>query len=216
MTSDSPFAPPRATEQPFAPPLDLQPVEVRFELDEQEFLRIARRKLVRNNAVLYGALGLGLGLWAFGFSGRRDFLAQLGSYALVVVLIASLSFAANWLGPRKRFRSLRPEQRQQWMRFGPEHFESADGESSSKLAWKRIVRFEALPDALLIYISPYAYHLLPRRAFASEAEFHMARGWLEAKVVPQAAAKSPFRRTLILWVLLVIMFVVLYQLFSKS
>jgi hypothetical protein len=215
MTPDSPFAPPSAAEQPFAPPSDLRPVEVRFDLEEQEFLGIARRKLFRNSAVLYVGLALGFGLWTFGYSGRRDFLAQLGVYALVVVVIGSLSFFSNWLGPRSRFRSLRAEQRQQWMRFGPEHFESADGESSSKLSWKRIVRFEALPDALLVYISPYAYHVVPRRAFSSEAEFHMARAWLEAKVV-LSPKRSTLWRTLILWIALVLMFLVLYQVFSKS
>jgi hypothetical protein len=216
MTSDSPFAPPSAAERPFAPPPELQPVEVRFELEEQEFLAIARRKMFKNGAVLYVGLAVGLGLFAFGYSGSKNFLAQVAGYAVVALAIGSLSFFTNWLAPRKRFRTLRPEQRQQWMRFGPEHFESADEESSSKLSWKRIVRFEALPDALLVYISPYAYHLVPRRAFPSEADFHMARAWLEAKVVAQPQKASGGRRTLILWVLLILMFLALYQLLGSG
>jgi hypothetical protein len=207
-----------ADQNPFAPPSDeltaspiegeLRPIEIRFEIREEEVVRYQRRWLARSPilfvplalVVIYAAITLSRG------SSGAD-LSFVPSLVAAVVILGWLFLAA----PRKRFRKLRPEQRNLVVRLGPAQIEIANAESSTKLAWALIPRFEALPDAVLVYLSAGSFHILPRRAFADEAEFQSARAWLTLKVKPASRLRSGAWKAILLWAVVILMFIGIYQ-----
>jgi hypothetical protein len=84
--------------------------------------------------------------------------------------------------------------------------------STSSVAWRAFARWREGKSAFLLYPSPAVFWIVPKRAFAS-GDVERVRALLAARVPPQRRLITPFR-VFAIWLALIVMFIVLYQLLT--
>jgi len=86
---------------------------------------------------------------------------------------------------------------------------------SSRSEWSLYRHFTEVPSAFLIYTNALVFHVVPKRAFA-EADVPRLRALLAARLTPPPPPRPGWRRIVALWALLVVSFVVIWQLIGKD
>ena len=122
-----------------------------------------------------------------------DFLIGIVPFAAVLLVLIAL-------GQRGATRQLETTWEAQPFLHRPQTVEAAeDGIALSEplsrrsYDWSYFAGFKETANLLLLYHSPYAFHIVPKRAFASEADYDVFRGYLLSKVkhgyfLPQSSA----------------------------
>jgi len=80
--------------------------------------------------------------------------------------------------------------------------------------WGTLHAFAETPAAFLLYVSPHIFHLVPKRAFP-EADQARLSAELRARVKPLAKSPSGLKKTLVLWIVLIVAYLVIWQLLGK-
>ena len=101
-------------------------------------------------------------------------------------------------------------------RFDDYGFASESSMRQHRLAWAVLVRVPETAQAFLVYTTPGTVLIVPKRAFA-DAEVARLRRWLPERITPTPLQKAGLfgarstQRTLLLWVLLVVAFLAIWQ-----
>lgn len=86
---------------------------------------------------------------------------------------------------------------------------------SARLEWSMFRHFTEVPSAFLLYTNAIVYHVIPKRAFAAE-DVPRLRALLSARLTPPPAPPVGWKRIIGLWVVLITLFVVIWQLIGKD
>ena len=76
--------------------------------------------------------------------------------------------------------------------------------------WGTLHAFGETPAAFLLYVSPHIFHLVPKRAFP-EADQARLSTELRARVKPLGKGPSGLKKALVLWILLIIAYLAIWQ-----
>lgn len=87
------------------------------------------------------------------------------------------------------------------------------GESRSE--WSLYRHFTEVPSAFLLYTNALVFHIVPKRAFDA-GDLPRLRALLAARLTPPPPRRVGWKRIVGLWSLLVILFVVIWQLVGKD
>jgi hypothetical protein len=123
------------------------------------------------------------------------FDVMLGVVPLVVLFLVFV-----WIGTRGARRQLEQTWEFQPHLARPETVEATDDGitfmeplSRRSYDWSYFAGFKETTNLLLLYLSPYAFHVIPKRSFATQADFDVFRGHLLSRVkqgyfLPQTSA----------------------------
>lgn len=173
-------------------------MNVSTNLTRRDLLVVSFRMLFRVRANLYFMLVLGCGFFGYmwideGFASTGDVLiaafassvgAVCGLLAGFVVSTVCLLLTADTKGGVLGMHDFS---------ISPAGLEETTAMSTSRLAWAGIRNVMKVGGYLLIVINGHAVHVIPRRAFASQAQFdaffeQTAAWWREAGKLRPAAA----------------------------
>jgi hypothetical protein len=167
------------------------------------------RALARNPAILVLLLASAV------IAARAVMVRELG-VILVVPAFTLFLLVSLWRGQRKSVMGLREEQKTVTMELTEARFIVADGESRLERSWKALTHFAEVPSAFHVHQAGGQFNVLPKKVL-SEAQIDLARRWLTRHLAPTPPrGPSRFGRTLILWVVLLIVFYAIYVVSSKS
>jgi hypothetical protein len=76
--------------------------------------------------------------------------------------------------------------------------------------WGTLHGFAETPAAFLLYVSPHIFHLVPKRAFP-EADQARLSAELRARVKPLGKGPSGLKKALVLWVVLIVAYLAIWQ-----
>lgn len=179
-------------------------IEFSYQLTQADVATAHRRFVVRRQpAVLLPAAMFAF----FALSGGP------GSFALIVSALA-VGFAAwilVWL-PVQRFRALKPGQLSQRGRMTESRLELSNELARHSIEWSLFKGFAARKDALDIFTNANAILIIPRRAFASGAEFDAAVQLASQKIRPP----RQLWRTAVLVVVLVLLFFTFFSILNRQ
>ena len=155
-------------------------------------------------------------------------LACLGSGALywehppVAVSMGVLGIAlllAGRLGlrhaVRRQLRSMAEDTRDIEYQFSEDLLEIRTAISQSQHRYEALVKYAVGKHSLLVYVTPYVAQIIPKRAFREE-ELAQVERWLRARVKPVPKRVNPYLRFLVLWALLIVASLTLWQLMSPG
>ena len=112
---------------------------------------------------------------------------------------------------------MRDAARTQSIQLDEREIQITSAESSGRVQWDAIVRVALSSDAILVFGSNATLHILPRRAFASDAQFAGTGQWLTARVKAPKSSRwwKPLLLLLILWLALVLLLGGIWTVFNR-
>ena len=174
----------------------------------------SRQPLV--SAAFFGVLAVGVPV--YGLSTEGDAAAALGHLVIGVVFacLAGWVLHARQTRGRRAWAALEEWQRQLRFELTDSGFRVRTERSSNELEWRLYQSWLETPDLFCVELRDGSYHIVPKRAFDGPADVARVRELLLANVHPSTEApKVPAgraRRTLLLWVILIVMCVGIYRL----
>ena len=187
--------------------------------------RIEARDLVRAYdeipALRQRWLLIGLGLAALGFAWNMVQLvrvpgARLAAHDVFTGALVVLFGLAEWSSRqrgKRAWRALEEWQRQLRFELGPERLRIRTELSSEELDWTLCGGWLESADAFYVKTQGVRFHVIPKRAFADDGEVEIVRELLRSNVHEGSAPKAKLAsgsRTLLFWVLLVMLFIAVY------
>ena len=131
---------------------------------------------------------------------------------LLFVVAAAFYQLLPWLGARA-IRAMSPAQRRLRISFAVEAVTVADGTGrSTRVGWSQVKR-RMVRDRVILEAKTGANFTVPRRAFASEADFLRAQSYIAARTKEVKRLLSA-RTAIIMWIVLLAMFVAIWSFFS--
>jgi hypothetical protein len=86
--------------------------------------------------------------------------------------------------------------------------------TEARVDWSNVHRFVEAPSAFLVYTSPAYAVIMPKRAFA-ESDVQALRNLLAQRIAPRPKEPLVARRTIGLWVVLILGFLAIWQTIGK-
>jgi YcxB-like protein len=80
----------------------------------------------------------------------------------------------------------------------------------SRMAWSTLNRSVEITDAFLIYTTPQVFTYVPKRAFAAVDQARLRQA-LQTRITRRAAPRGRVLQAVLLWVVLVVAFMVIWQ-----
>lgn len=154
-------------------------------------------------SVIAGLAVVGIGM-VQGFD-----LAMWLSMALVVALLAALQLYTTRLQARRFFVEIDPKRRSTSYVFTPTSVEITTKNSHARQDYEALKRYVLTPHTLLLYSSSSIAQIIPLRAFAP-AERERVLAWIQSQVQPSPRVPSALRRTVVVWLVLVVMFAAIW------
>lgn len=166
---------------------------------------LAQLPLVRRRwSYLIGSLLL----VAFFAAGGTASLANLIPFLLIAGAFQAYLFLTPWIMAKRTLAAM-PDRLVRY-RATPDEITIATTGSTVTRRWDRITRANEDKTAFLIWVGPYAVQVIPKRAFKQED-----LPWLRETLARKSAAGKGLiaarARPVVLWVLLVIAFLALWQ-----
>ena len=170
------------------PPSMEQPVIIKFKWTLEDMLEGYRyhfrhvcRPLFRFLLHFIFALILLGGLIAF-FKGAKDSLiVSLGFIFVGVYWFVFRRFERRWI-IRRQFAKRPDQNREVEWEIGAEKLAVRSSVGHSEFGWEALIKVVRTPSSILLYSLEQYYHLLPRRGFASDAEFERLWEIAQSKV----------------------------------
>ncbi len=132
-----------------------------------------------------------------------------GILALAAIVLVPI---AGFYCTKRNFDRLPAHQKSARFTFCDEHIESVDEKTSSIIQWSAIIRAVESKTHFFLLINDLVTFVIPKRGMDPQ-QISILQEWIRYKAIPQKAL-SKLRAampTLILWVVLVIVFIVLYN-----
>lgn len=189
-------------------PPDALRVEGRLELTEADVLHalqsMPERRFGAAAVYVFATLVLlGIG-WVQGFDP-----AIWMSLGFVAVLLVFTNLGSTRLQARRFFKDIDADKRETTYVFTPTALEVTTKNSHVKQDYEALKRFVLMPHTLLLYSSSSVAQIVPLRAF-DPTDRERVIGWVRAQVKPSPKVPLALKRTVGLWVVLVVAFVAIW------
>lgn len=189
-------------------------VRVTFTLSEEDLRRAIKQLPALRLLTLWGiVIVLLFAVW-IGLGPNSDLSLSMLSLVVLLGLTAVFWYFATIIQARRQHRSMKDTERVITYEFTPNGFSSESAGASSRVDYARVHRVVDGKHSLLIYCNPHSAQVVPKRAFA-EGDLKIVQGWLHDAVTPRHA-KTFLVRTVILWVVLVVVFLAIWQFLAPS
>ena len=166
-------------------------VEVTFDFLQSDLLRgnvwwLTRQKLLVFIYVLFSlVLILGLVSGALRGWGGVSPPWHLLFFAFVLVFIP----LSAYLGVRRTYAQVKPEQVRKCYRFASAGFSVSDSLSNADVSWKAVQRAVETQHAFHLFVQKQWFHVVPRRAFSGD-ELARTRAILRVALGPSADLRA--------------------------
>lgn len=190
-------------------PPDALRVEGRLELTEADVLHalqsMPERRFGAAAVYVFAALVLlGIGL-VQGFDP-----AIWMSLGFVAVLLVFMNLGSTRLQARRFFKDIAADRRETSYVFTPTGLEITTKHSHVKQDYEALKRFVLMPHTLLLYSSSSIAQIVPLRAFVP-ADRERVIGWVQAQVKPSPKVPPTLKRTVGMWLVLVLAFLAIWS-----
>ena len=143
------------------------------------------------------------------------FLYRTDSIATICTAIVTWSLLLGFLLYRGRARFARTATEQLRggaveYRLDEQSFATRAPGTEARIDWSNVHRFVEAPSAFLVYTSPVYAVIMPKRAFA-ESDVPAIRNLLAQRIQPRPKKPLLARKTLWLWLVLIVSFLVIWQ-----
>jgi YcxB-like protein len=139
----------------------------------------------------------------------------------IVPVVLGVSFWVGLLlyarksGARKTLEGKTERDRSITFELDPAGYSISTPTSSSRSDWSNLHRYHEGKSAFLLYLNPTVHQILPKRAF-SDDDVAKVRALLAAHVTQRPAGRSRRTAMILLWAVLVIVFLAIWQFVSMS
>jgi len=86
---------------------------------------------------------------------------------------------------------------------------------SSRIPWNKYYSARVLPDLVILHQSPGSMQILPREFFGSDSEWQQVQTWAR-ELAPVPSQKSSIVRSLIIWFVVALLVVLLWNLYRAG
>jgi len=158
------------------------PIAVEYDLTERDVVQARLWFLRRNKALLaVGALVVLLvgGYIAWSSICGAELWSLFPFFLLLAFWVVFLPLATI-LGSKRFYRTLLESERHTLMRFGPDHFEHEDGESSGRHSWRIVQSAGETPHAFYFLHRNSLLRVIPKRAFRATGDIDHFRTLLRS------------------------------------
>jgi len=125
------------------------------------------------------------------------------------VLLVFTNLSSTRLQARRFFKDIAADRRETAYVFTPTGLEITTKHSHVKQDYEALKRFVLMPHTLLLYSSSSIAQIVPLRAFAP-ADRDRVIAWVQAQVKPSPKLPPTLRRTVGIWLVLVIAFAAIW------
>lgn len=210
MVQDTPWAPPAAPAEGPATlaKTGLQPLKLQFRIDDQETQRETRALYMKPRFLITLIAVLGIVVVPSLLRGGLSWVSLIGPAVVLFFL-----FFLFVVSPRSVTKKLREAQRSVTIELTDDHFIVADLESKLMLSWKNFTHYQETAEMFRVFEEGGLMRYVPKRAIG-KTDVDLARAWFSHRLsnTPPPAKKNAGTKTILLWVILVVLFWAAYNL----